>query len=112
LERFRYFESGNACFYLPSLFWSIITEPKRFLEQYFLLEWKLDAGVYLNVMESILCYFVGMATQWNKAYTGAVGIYFEMAHVLTCSIIFFRAGVANPLYSFRVALQTGLENLD
>jgi len=105
LERVRYFRSGNACFCLPSLFWSVIKESKGFLGQYFPLEWKLDAGVYMNVVVSIIYYFVGMTTRWEKAYIGTVEFIFEIVHLLTCSTIFFRAGVANSPHSCRLALQ-------
>jgi len=49
--------------------------------------------------------FLEWQTSGEKLYTGAVEIYFEMAHLLTYSTIFFRAELANPLYSFRLALQ-------
>jgi len=48
------------------------------LGQYFLPEWKLDIAVYMNIVDSILYYLLGMETQWEKVYPGAVGIYFEM----------------------------------
>jgi len=41
----------------------------------------------------------------KKVYPGAVRIYFEMVHILTCPTVFFMAGVTKPLYSFRLALQ-------
>jgi len=75
------------------------------LGQYLLPEWKLDVAENVNVVESALYYFLGMAAKWKKVYPGAVRIYFEMVHFFNLSHkLFFRAGMANPLYSFRLAL--------
>jgi len=52
------------------------------LGKYLLPEWKLDISVYMNVVESILYYCLGMEAQWEKGYPEAVGVYCEMVHFL------------------------------